>query len=1578
MYLKDYSISMSEKLWQRPYVSLHKLVLNQKFSYSSEGNVKEKSDHFISKHVWKISGKLTTNNYVMIPANKWESLGLFGKIAYLQFKPAPSKNYIIHLDVLTSDMLVKRISISNIRKETKKTASDVMIPFQTSEWTTLALDLSKAMSIYHQATYKCLKSIKTCCSLSLRDVVVSDNVYGYDSCPLDLKIKNLTEDSWVWLTEKPSSKVHEDNTVSDMYKREITKKKNTQLKQRKPKSKISNSDSHPILQCKKIFGNVETGSGCIEWCNEGSCIVHSIRNIIILMNIETEQQHFFYTRNSKHVKELKINAEGTILAAATKGKKGTVELWNLKDKISMGCIEETKPIKTIAISDSGFTLCVITGEGQHTLALYEIPVILSINSKVNLALSQIISYSISKIQFVPNCDDCLVSCGKDNVRFWRKKQEKLKGSGFTSASVSLLEENFLDLAISDSKQTGDMLVYISTDNGMLLNISYSDQSLNFLLKLHDSAITSVCCREDLIITSGLDCKMRVWPEGFQDFYLETNHKESILNTILCNNTLKVAVLLESGSLGYLDIHTKKYFKLLDPLIDKIKDLETNLKNNEIITLNNKSLISFKDSLSFRCKDYVHVNSGIVTTFASSPSGENLVLGMEDGYVLVMDRETLELVYQFRSHGSSVDSVHFTPTGNAMLSASKDSIVFYQSGNMIQPNKSIKFRKTSESISISSSHDGSLVGYIGPIGNDIHIYCSKIFEESASFQLDIPDIIRKIEFSQHNTIFAITSDSRIIEIAIDTGTIIREQRKGYPEDRGFTCMCLTDGGQHVITGGYDGNLRVWHYRRVLNSSNGDSKSIKPYQKFSIQIDRPVVALLMVPGTGKLIAADDSTLYIYDLKEDDSPQLSKIMDNLIEARTTNQEDQDSLKLPSLSCSWSRNQDPSLILPVKHNQPSKLNRSENIRAFLPPEGEEVISLKHIIGYSAKYHQNLCWVPKNGKILYSCGKNIIYEDIRTNSQRIFSRYPFDVVCFSVHPNEDCFVCGYSSISKEEELPKVPILLWKDLSFNQEPIELEGHYFGIQVLSFCPSGELLLSIGDFRDQTIQIWDFNRRQRITLTTSREIIHSAAWNKGVCRNGKYEFATVGHNHISIWTLKETMSLEETRINIQNLGFDDSINITSVNFVGVDLWVGTEDGDLLLINSSNHELILKWTNFHDTEIGNILENDGEIITFGIGPHLRKFCYYQNPVTNTVEIHSKNEMNLDGHIISVSFHSDLNNGIVSTVNGSIWHICWSQQTATVIKSNHVSGIRFIDQQSSMIVTSSLDGSLIVWNRYNGTNFSPIHCFSDSKIYKTAILCNENILFVSENQGNIMKFKLNQTIPELLLTLSNPYLVTHMDLSNDGHRIFMGDLMGNITVIQVSSMEVIAEIRDCYGSNITDLRIDKMEKTKDLLAAAFSDGNIGIWQNDGRGSSHYYCISIFSPKIENEINQTKQLSHPTLVQFLPKDQEKTLICSGPMYDSNLIFYNFNSHLIAKTLPIGRTPLSMEVSMETNMVCISTEDGIVSLIDYSEGIFQDFVDHSDSVTCVTFDRFCPNKLITGSANGEIFIWNIMNNSTES
>uniref|UniRef100_G1QEM5 WD repeat domain 90 n=1 Tax=Myotis lucifugus TaxID=59463 RepID=G1QEM5_MYOLU len=183
-------------VWQHPFLNVFRQFKVDEWKRSTkEGDVATVMDKTLKCTVYRIRGTVSASNYIQLPKTSTQSLGLTGRYLYLLFRPLSTKHFVIHLDLSTEDRQVIRVSLSNLFKEFKSTATWLQFPFicegtsrkgdaemghlagaapPGARWTCLQLDLHDLLLVYLNRRYSHLKSVRLCASLLVRNLYTSD------------------------------------------------------------------------------------------------------------------------------------------------------------------------------------------------------------------------------------------------------------------------------------------------------------------------------------------------------------------------------------------------------------------------------------------------------------------------------------------------------------------------------------------------------------------------------------------------------------------------------------------------------------------------------------------------------------------------------------------------------------------------------------------------------------------------------------------------------------------------------------------------------------------------------------------------------------------------------------------------------------------------------------------------------------------------------------------------------------------------------------------------------------------------------------------------------------------------------------------------------------------------------------------------------------------------------------------------------------------------------------------------------------------------------------------------------------
>ena len=161
------------------------------------------SDPLSTVHSWSNSLPTTIASFPPSLGNRFR---LTGHFRYLVFRPTPGWFFVMHLDLATEDGLSVRISLSNLYKCFKKSATWAQLPLvysektgeaflvcssereneseslsqpapENSRWTFLALDLQAMVFELFRNHYAHVKTVKLCANMTVKGAYTSDIKY---------------------------------------------------------------------------------------------------------------------------------------------------------------------------------------------------------------------------------------------------------------------------------------------------------------------------------------------------------------------------------------------------------------------------------------------------------------------------------------------------------------------------------------------------------------------------------------------------------------------------------------------------------------------------------------------------------------------------------------------------------------------------------------------------------------------------------------------------------------------------------------------------------------------------------------------------------------------------------------------------------------------------------------------------------------------------------------------------------------------------------------------------------------------------------------------------------------------------------------------------------------------------------------------------------------------------------------------------------------------------------------------------------------------------------------------------------
>jgi WD40 repeat protein len=304
-----------------------------------------------------------------------------------------------------------------------------------------------------------------------------------------------------------------------------------------------------------------------------------------------------------------------MLSGETVGPNPTLILWDLiEGKRAVTVQPPFASIVAAAFSSSGSIIAVVGLDSHHRFQIILLDVLAMRSQKgtINIAklsapagassspspliCRQISDFDISQIRFCPWDETTLVSCGRENVRFWRMRKGHLPGRpvplneytrGFVFSALAFYADQGFISDGSAPEGTGGVrgdqrdflhkgaFVFVGCNKGLLLKINFTTEQVLCAYQLHQPniAICALCIHSGYAVTGGADSKLRIWygyttflpsdgllhprtmarPMDFNDFLLESQHEGPVTNIRISSDGRKQAIGTSAGTLGLLNV-----------------------------------------------------------------------------------------------------------------------------------------------------------------------------------------------------------------------------------------------------------------------------------------------------------------------------------------------------------------------------------------------------------------------------------------------------------------------------------------------------------------------------------------------------------------------------------------------------------------------------------------------------------------------------------------------------------------------------------------------------------------------------------------------------------------------------------------------------------------------------------------------------------------------------------------------------------------------------------------------------------------------------------------------------------------
>ncbi|KAK0151285.1 WD repeat-containing protein 90 [Merluccius polli] len=651
-------------------------------------------------------------------------------------------------------------------------------------------------------------------------------------------------------------------------------------------------------------------------------------------------------------------------------------------------------------------------------------------------------------------------------------------------------------------------------------------------------------------------------------------------------------------------------------------------------------------------------------------------------------------------------------------------------------------------------------------------------------------------------------------------------------------------------------------------------------------------------------------------------------------------------------------------------------------PPEEEQRLSLKAVIGYNGNGRDNMVWSPDTGVFAYSCGCVLVVENLHTGAQRHLVGHTEEISTLAAS-NDSLTVASAAAGSRGG---RSLICVW-DVQSGACRNTVSYHRGAVQSMAFSRDDLLFLSVGDFSDPVVALWSSRTFQLLSTVRAEGPLHHAAFSP----TRASQLACVGSQG-ALFCLVDS-KLHEVDLKFQRVATPAGLGgakLTSLCY-GTDalLFTGSGGGHVCVWDCQRQRCFMTWR-ADNGEIGVLLCRRHRLLT---GSNTRRLRLWGVEAVEALRLdkqassttHSgarvllEQEILLDGAVVSAAFDEALHMGIVGTTAGTLWYINWLERSSIRLISGHKTQVNdaAFSADESHFATCGEDGSLRVWSspsRELVVQFQVLNqgcscvCWTPAPAHPPgAGVC----VAAGYSDGTLRIFRLASGEMERKL---QPHRapVTAIQYSAHGHVILSAGKNGLVVVSNPENGNTVCVLNDHKGALVTSLQcVAKQYKQfglegNELWLAASSDRRVSVWAADW-------------PKIKCDLldwltfpapayNGEGEGPPPSLAAFCPTDPG-LVVYTGYAVEKEISFYSLARKQVVRKIALPHWATCFSLSPKDPLIAVGLKERVLKLIQSSSGQFQDFLPHSDSLQAC---RFSPSGgFLFSLAYNEIYLWEV-------
>lgn len=340
----------------------------------------------------------------------------------------------------------------------------------------------------------------------------------------------------------------------------------------------------------------------------------------------------------------------------------------------------------------------------------------------NAIAKQTSDFHISSITFSPFEEDTIVSCGRENIRFYRIRKKHLPGRpillGDHSRGYIFNGIAFYNDAGSSPKEARRPCAYFSSNKGVIIKVDCLKEQVICTYQLHSVSITSFVIGNGYAVTGSADNMLRVWPLDFSDFLMEAQHEGSVTSIKISRDGSSLLIGTAVGTLGVLHVSDHSYRTILRSHTKSILRVDRKGAGEEFATVSQDKTLRIWDLFTGQQRFEFSTTFDEPCCLKYHPVDNSVACGFESGYIRICDVVSTTTSHEFRAHKGPVASLNYCGVESLtsslyLVSVGYDGVVSFFNASMgYEVVKTLQFSTVAvNSVFVSMSYDQHFLAVI---------------------------------------------------------------------------------------------------------------------------------------------------------------------------------------------------------------------------------------------------------------------------------------------------------------------------------------------------------------------------------------------------------------------------------------------------------------------------------------------------------------------------------------------------------------------------------------------------------------------------------------------------------------------------------------------------------------------------------------------------------------------------------------------------------------------------------------------------------------------------------------------------